>query len=194
MIDGKLNEDVWKQAVVLRDGTQLRVLNLDYPTEDDLERGAIRSYDYIGPTRLPRRNDKTPELPPKKDVMLALLERSSVFIHLDPRHEEVRVPAWFKKQPQLVLPQSFQVYDLPVRREQRISQHRDAVVDELAALRKIERELAERLVFDAACQVPRTAAFELSAHPISGRAADHFALYVAAGHGEALQLICARQQ
>jgi stringent starvation protein B len=45
----------------------------------------------------------TPELPPKKDVMLALLERSSVFIHLDPRREDVRVPAWFKKQPQLVL-------------------------------------------------------------------------------------------
>lgn len=45
----------------------------------------------------------TPELPPKKDVMLALLERSSVFIHLDPRREDVRVPAGFKKQPQLVL-------------------------------------------------------------------------------------------
>lgn len=45
----------------------------------------------------------TPQLPPKKDVMLALLERSSVFIHLDPRPEEVRVPPWFKKQPQLVL-------------------------------------------------------------------------------------------
>jgi stringent starvation protein B len=45
----------------------------------------------------------SPELPPKKDVMLALLERSSVFIHLDPRREDVRVPAWFKKQPQLVL-------------------------------------------------------------------------------------------
>lgn len=52
------------QATVLRDGTELRVLNLDYPTEDDLERGAIRNYDYIGPTKLPRRNDKTPELPP----------------------------------------------------------------------------------------------------------------------------------
>jgi hypothetical protein len=52
------------QAGVLRDGSSLRVLNLDYPTEDDLERGAIRNYDYIGPTRLPRRNDKTPELPP----------------------------------------------------------------------------------------------------------------------------------
>jgi stringent starvation protein B len=45
----------------------------------------------------------TSELPPKKDVMLALLERSSVYIHVDPRNEAVRVPPWFKKQPQLVL-------------------------------------------------------------------------------------------
>ncbi|HSK70467.1 MAG TPA: hypothetical protein VK892_02140 [Pyrinomonadaceae bacterium] len=52
------------QASVIRDGTVLRVLNLDYPTEDDLERGAIRNYDYSGPTKLLRRNDKTPELPP----------------------------------------------------------------------------------------------------------------------------------
>jgi hypothetical protein len=52
------------QAGVVRDGAELRVLNLDYPTEDDLERGAIRNYDYTGPTKLPRRNDKTPELPP----------------------------------------------------------------------------------------------------------------------------------
>jgi hypothetical protein len=52
------------QAVVLRDGVQLRVLNLDYPTENDLERGALRNYDYMGPTKLPRRNDQTPELPP----------------------------------------------------------------------------------------------------------------------------------
>lgn len=44
-----------------------------------------------------------PEPPPKKEIMLALLERSSVFIHLDPRKEEVRVPPWFKNQPQLVL-------------------------------------------------------------------------------------------
>lgn len=44
-----------------------------------------------------------PELPPKKEVMNALLERSSVYIHLDPRKDEVRVPPWFKKQPQLVL-------------------------------------------------------------------------------------------
>lgn len=51
------------QATVLRNNQSLRVLNLDYPTEDDLERGAIRNYDYSGPTKLPRRNDLTPELP-----------------------------------------------------------------------------------------------------------------------------------
>lgn len=42
-------------------------------------------------------------LPPKKDVALALLERASVFVHLDPRAENVVVPPWLKKQPQLVL-------------------------------------------------------------------------------------------
>lgn len=52
------------QVHVLRNGNELRVLNLDYPTEDDLERGAIRNYDYSGSTKLPRRNDKTPSLPP----------------------------------------------------------------------------------------------------------------------------------
>jgi stringent starvation protein B len=45
------------------------------------------------PTRLPR----------KKDVALSLLEQSTVFVHLDPRGEKVRVPPWFKRQPQLVL-------------------------------------------------------------------------------------------
>ena len=52
------------QATMVRDNNDLRVLNLDYPTEDDLEPGAIRNYDYSGPTKLPRSNDKTPELPP----------------------------------------------------------------------------------------------------------------------------------
>ena len=42
-------------------------------------------------------------LPAKKDVVLALLEQSDVFVHLDPRPEEVRVPQWFKKQAHLVL-------------------------------------------------------------------------------------------
>lgn len=51
------------QATVVRDGSDLRVLRLDYPTENDLEPGAIRAYDYSGPTKLPRRNDKTPPLP-----------------------------------------------------------------------------------------------------------------------------------
>jgi stringent starvation protein B len=53
----------------------------------------------------PKSYEPTPmaTLPPKKQVALALLERSSVFIHLDPRGEGVRVPKWFKKQAQLVL-------------------------------------------------------------------------------------------
>lgn len=42
-------------------------------------------------------------LPPKKDVALALLERSSVFVHLDPRAAGVMVPLHFRKQPRLVL-------------------------------------------------------------------------------------------
>ena len=35
--------------------------------------------------------------------MLALLAEASVFIHLDPRGQAVRVPPWFKNQAQLVL-------------------------------------------------------------------------------------------
>ena len=42
-------------------------------------------------------------LPPKKVVALALIEQSSVHLHLDPRASGVVVPAWFKQQPQLVL-------------------------------------------------------------------------------------------
>ena len=42
-------------------------------------------------------------LPPKKEVALALLERSRVHIHLDPRKDGVTVPVGFRKQPQLVL-------------------------------------------------------------------------------------------
>ena len=45
----------------------------------------------------------TQPLPPKKEVGLALLERSSVYVHLDPRLDNVVVPVWFKKQAQLVL-------------------------------------------------------------------------------------------
>lgn len=45
-----------------------------------------------------------PQLPPKQEVALALLQTaSSVYVHLDPRPGDVLVPAWFKKQPQLVL-------------------------------------------------------------------------------------------
>jgi stringent starvation protein B len=42
-------------------------------------------------------------LPPKKEVALALLERSKVSVHLDPRKSGVIVPINFRKQPQLVL-------------------------------------------------------------------------------------------
>jgi stringent starvation protein B len=48
----------------------------------------------------------TQPLPPKKEVALALLERSTdrgIYVHLDPRRAGVTVPPWFKKQPQLVL-------------------------------------------------------------------------------------------
>ncbi len=45
-----------------------------------------------------------PPLPPKQEVALALLQTaSSVYVHLDPRPDDVVVPTWFKKQPQLVL-------------------------------------------------------------------------------------------
>jgi stringent starvation protein B len=42
-------------------------------------------------------------LPPKKEVALALLERSRVHVHLDPRKDGVTVPVGFRKQAQLVL-------------------------------------------------------------------------------------------
>ncbi len=42
-------------------------------------------------------------LPPKKDVALALLERTSVFVYLDPRREGVVIPMGFKNQHKLVL-------------------------------------------------------------------------------------------
>lgn len=42
-------------------------------------------------------------LPPKKDFALGLLERTSIFVHLDPRRAGVAVPAHFTRQPQLVL-------------------------------------------------------------------------------------------
>ena len=43
------------------------------------------------------------ELPPKKDIMTALLEGSSVYLHVDPRRAGVVVPKWLTNQPQLVL-------------------------------------------------------------------------------------------
>ncbi|HEY4119245.1 MAG TPA: ClpXP protease specificity-enhancing factor SspB [Byssovorax sp.] len=47
--------------------------------------------------------DPPRQLPPKKDVAIALLEGPSVYVHLDPRREGVQVPKWFTGQPRLVL-------------------------------------------------------------------------------------------
>jgi stringent starvation protein B len=43
------------------------------------------------------------QLPPKREVALALLQGSMVSVYLDPRGEDVHVPPWFKKQAQLML-------------------------------------------------------------------------------------------
>ncbi len=48
-------------ATVVRDDVNVRNLKLDYPSENDLERGATRDYVYAN---LARNNDQTPELPP----------------------------------------------------------------------------------------------------------------------------------
>jgi hypothetical protein len=48
------------KATIVRDGSQLLNLKLDWPNEDDLERGAERAYTYYN---LPWINDQTPELP-----------------------------------------------------------------------------------------------------------------------------------
>ena len=44
-----------------------------------------------------------PPLPPKKDVVLHLLERSNVDVYLDPRRAGVLVPPQFHKEPRLIL-------------------------------------------------------------------------------------------
>jgi hypothetical protein len=48
-------------------------------------------------------SDATQQPPAKKEVALALLEGSSMFVHLDPRRPDVSVPKWFVGQPQLIL-------------------------------------------------------------------------------------------
>ncbi len=44
-----------------------------------------------------------PTLPSKKDVLLGLLEKTSVLMHLDARREDVIVPRHLKTNPQLIL-------------------------------------------------------------------------------------------
>jgi stringent starvation protein B len=50
-------------------------------------------------------------LPPKLDVARYLLAQGSLFVHLDPRVDTVRVPEWYRSEPQLVLQIGF---DMPV--------------------------------------------------------------------------------
>ena len=50
-------------------------------------------------------------LPPKLDVARYLLAQGSLFVHLDPRVDTVRVPDWYRSEPQLVLQIGF---DMPV--------------------------------------------------------------------------------
>lgn len=45
----------------------------------------------------------TQPLPPKKEVALALLERSNVDVYLDPRAKGVVVPPQYRKEPRLIL-------------------------------------------------------------------------------------------
>src|SRR4051794_12411955 len=52
--------------------------------------------------------------PSKKEQLLKLLERGSVFVHLDPRREGVAVPAWLAKKPQLVLQLGLN-FPIPIR-------------------------------------------------------------------------------
>jgi stringent starvation protein B len=56
--------------------------------------------DVIGSATLPM---PPADPPPKKDQLQKLLARGSVFVHLDPRREGVKVPEWLAARPQLVL-------------------------------------------------------------------------------------------
>src|SRR5687768_3126124 len=52
--------------------------------------------------------------PSKKEQLHKLLERGSVFIHLDPRRASVLVPTWLAKKPQLVLQLGLN-FPIPIR-------------------------------------------------------------------------------
>ncbi|MFO0554695.1 MAG: ClpXP protease specificity-enhancing factor SspB [Polyangiaceae bacterium] len=55
-----------------------------------------------------------PTKPKKKDVALALIEQSSIFLHLDPRRDQVVVPRSFMSQPELILQFGLQMR-IPIR-------------------------------------------------------------------------------
>ena len=65
------------------------------------ERRARRERVFEGPSNAFL--SMTQLLPPKKEVALALLERSNVDVYLDPRADGVVVPPQFRKEPRLIL-------------------------------------------------------------------------------------------
>ncbi|MGE0785377.1 MAG: ClpXP protease specificity-enhancing factor SspB [Sandaracinaceae bacterium] len=86
--------------------------------------------------------------PPKPVVARALLERGSLFVHLDPRRDGVVVPPWFANQEELVLQFGFRL-PLPIP---------DLFVDE-------EDGISGTLSFNRAphsCRVPWPAVYAMS--------------------------------
>ena len=81
-------------------------------------------------------------LPPKKEVALALLERSNVDVYLDPRARGVVVPPQFRKEPRLILKIGLNMpVPIPDLRRRRGEHELHALLQPLAVLlrRPLER-------------------------------------------------------
>ena len=75
------------------------------------------------------------QLPPKKEVALALLERSNVDVYLDPRAKGVVVPPQFRKEPRLILKIGLNM-PVPIP-DLRLDDESKSVLTQAAALRRI---------------------------------------------------------
>jgi hypothetical protein len=63
-------------------------------------------------------------LPYKRDVANQLLRKGSLFIHLDPRVNDVVVPPWLRHQAQLVLQVGLDMpIPIPVRLQRPVERH-----------------------------------------------------------------------
>ena len=83
-------------------------------------------------------------LPPKKEVALALLERSNVDVYLDPRAKGVVVPPQFRKEPRLILKIGLNMpVPIPDLRARRREHELHALVQPLAVL--LRRAVEQRL-------------------------------------------------